>query len=49
VVFVDRDPVQTSARGALTKIYLGNVTFELVKSHLDHTGAGGSAAAKSVP
>lgn len=48
VVFVDRDPVQSSARGALTKIYLGNVTFELVKSHLDATGMGGAAAARGL-
>jgi len=35
VVFVDRDPVQPSDKGALTQIYLGGVTFELVVSHLD--------------
>jgi 4-hydroxyphenylpyruvate dioxygenase len=34
VVFIDRDPVQPTARGALTQIYLGGVTFELVASHL---------------
>lgn len=34
VVFVDRGPVQASERGALTQIYMGGVTFELVKSHL---------------
>jgi len=34
VVFVDRDPIQPSEKGALTKVYLGNVTFELVVSHL---------------
>jgi 4-hydroxyphenylpyruvate dioxygenase len=32
VVFVDRDPVQPSAKGALTQVYFGSVTFELVKS-----------------
>lgn len=34
VVFVDRDPVQPSAKGALTQIYFGSVTFELVKSDI---------------
>ncbi len=34
VVFVDRMPVQPSAKGALTQVYLGGVTFELVKSDL---------------
>ena len=34
VVFIDRDPVQPTERGALTQIYLGGVTFELVASHL---------------
>jgi len=34
VVFVDRDPVQPSEKGALTQIYLGTVSFELVVSHL---------------
>lgn len=32
VVFVDRSPVQTSDKGALTQIYMGAVTFEMVKS-----------------
>jgi 4-hydroxyphenylpyruvate dioxygenase len=35
VVFIDRDPIQPSDKGALTQIYLGGVTFELVRSHLD--------------
>ena len=35
VVFVDRGPVQPSEKGALTQIYLGGVTFELVVSHLE--------------
>ncbi len=34
VVFVDRGPVQPSDKGALTQVYLGGVTFELVVSHL---------------
>jgi len=34
VVFVDRGPVQPSEKGALTQIYLGGVTFELVVSSL---------------
>ena len=34
VVFVDRGPVQPSEKGALTQVYLGAVTFELVVSHL---------------
>ena len=33
VVFVDRGPVQPSEKGALTQVYLGGVTFELVVSH----------------
>ena len=32
VVFVDRGPVQPSDKGALTQVYLGGVTFELVVS-----------------
>jgi 4-hydroxyphenylpyruvate dioxygenase len=34
VVFVDRGPVQPSDKGALTQVYLGALTFELVVSHL---------------
>jgi 4-hydroxyphenylpyruvate dioxygenase len=34
VVFVDRGPVQPSEKGALTQVYLGGVTFELVVSYL---------------
>jgi 4-hydroxyphenylpyruvate dioxygenase len=34
VVFIDRDPVQPTERGALTQIYLAGVTFELVASEL---------------
>ncbi|HVF63950.1 MAG TPA: 4-hydroxyphenylpyruvate dioxygenase [Casimicrobiaceae bacterium] len=36
IVFIDRDPIQPTERGALTQIYLGGVTFELVAS--DETG-----------
>jgi 4-hydroxyphenylpyruvate dioxygenase len=32
VVFIDRGPVQPSDKGALTQVYLGGVTFELVVS-----------------
>ncbi len=35
VVFIDRDPIQPTERGALTQIYLGGVTFELVASELE--------------
>jgi 4-hydroxyphenylpyruvate dioxygenase len=35
VVFVDRMPVQASEKGALTKLYKGGVSFELVRSHLE--------------
>jgi 4-hydroxyphenylpyruvate dioxygenase len=34
VVFIDRGPVQPSDKGALTQVYLGGVTFELVVSDL---------------
>jgi 4-hydroxyphenylpyruvate dioxygenase len=40
VVLVDRQPVQTSEKGALTQIYMGSVTFELVRSREDALGAG---------
>jgi 4-hydroxyphenylpyruvate dioxygenase len=33
IVFIDRGAVQPSDRGALTEVYLGGVTFELVVSH----------------
>jgi 4-hydroxyphenylpyruvate dioxygenase len=36
IVFVDRDPVQPSEKGALTQVYPGGVAFELVVSHLEH-------------
>ena len=34
VVFVDHGAVQPSDKGALTQVYLGGVTFELVVSHI---------------
>ena len=34
IVFIDRGAVQPSDKGALTEVYLGGVTFELVVSHL---------------
>ncbi|MBS0320686.1 MAG: 4-hydroxyphenylpyruvate dioxygenase [Proteobacteria bacterium] len=42
VVFVDREPVQTSEKGALTQIYMGSVTFELVRSREEALGGGGA-------
>lgn len=35
VVFVDREPVQASEKGALTQLFKGGVSFELVHSHLE--------------
>ena len=35
IVFIDRGAVQPSNKGALTQVYMGGVTFELVVSHLD--------------
>ncbi|MRV72145.1 4-hydroxyphenylpyruvate dioxygenase [Duganella sp. FT92W] len=32
IVFVDREPVQSGEKGALTQLYRGGVSFELVKS-----------------
>src|SRR5262245_2081715 len=34
IVFIDRGALQPSEKGALTQVYLGDVTFELVASHL---------------
>jgi 4-hydroxyphenylpyruvate dioxygenase len=34
ILFVDHGAVQPSGKGALTQLYLGGVTFELVVSHL---------------
>jgi 4-hydroxyphenylpyruvate dioxygenase len=35
IVFIDRGAVQPSDKGALTQVYLGGVTFELVVSTLE--------------
>ncbi|MFX7816628.1 hypothetical protein ABTK28_21990, partial [Acinetobacter baumannii] len=35
VIFVDRAPTQISERGALTQLYKGGVSFELVRSQKD--------------
>lgn len=35
IVFIDRGPVQPSEKGALTQVYLGDLTFELVASNLE--------------
>jgi 4-hydroxyphenylpyruvate dioxygenase len=37
VIFVDRAPAQPSERGALTQLYKGGVSFELVQSQLGQT------------
>jgi 4-hydroxyphenylpyruvate dioxygenase len=34
IVFVDREPAQPTAKGALTQLYKGGVSFELVVSQL---------------
>ena len=34
VVFIDNGAVQPSEKGALTQVYLGGITFELVVSQL---------------
>jgi 4-hydroxyphenylpyruvate dioxygenase len=34
IVFIDHGAVQPSDKGALTQVYLGGITFELVVSHL---------------
>ncbi len=34
IVFIDRGQIQPNEKGALTQVYFGNVTFELVASHL---------------
>lgn len=34
IVFIDREPVQPTAKGALTQLYKGGVSFELVVSDL---------------
>jgi 4-hydroxyphenylpyruvate dioxygenase len=43
IVFLDREPAQVSAKGALTQLYKGGVSFELVvsdPSRLDRQAAG---------
>jgi 4-hydroxyphenylpyruvate dioxygenase len=34
IVFIDRGEIQPTEKGALTQVYFGSVTFELVASHL---------------
>lgn len=34
IVFIDRGEIQSTEKGALTQVYFGSVTFELVASHL---------------
>lgn len=34
IVFIDRGEIQPTGKGALTQVYFGSVTFELVASHL---------------
>jgi len=34
IVFIDHGAVQPTEKGALTQVYQGAVTFELVVSHL---------------
>ena len=41
IVFVDRGPIQASDRGAVTQLYAGGVSFELVHSHLPVFGERG--------
>lgn len=36
IVFIDRAPAQSNERGALTQLYKGGVSFELVVSHLEN-------------
>jgi 4-hydroxyphenylpyruvate dioxygenase len=38
IVFIDREPVQPNANGALTQLFKGGVSFELVVSHLRREG-----------
>jgi 4-hydroxyphenylpyruvate dioxygenase len=44
VVFIDHKSVQPSDKGALTQVYLHDVTFELVVSHLQPQPLAGHAA-----
>src|SRR4030095_11613596 len=39
IVFVDRGPIRPTDRGALTQLYPGGVSFELVLSHLSSASA----------
>jgi 4-hydroxyphenylpyruvate dioxygenase len=39
IVFIDRQPAQPGGRGALTQLYKGGVSFELVVSNRDAAGA----------
>ncbi len=39
IVFIDREPVQPTPKGALTQLYKGGVSFELVVSHLEQDHA----------
>lgn len=39
IVFTERAPVQPSAQGALTRLYQGGVSFELVASHINQEAA----------
>ena len=43
VVFVDREPLQPSGKGALTQTCLGSVSFELVHSHIVPVASGAQA------
>jgi len=43
VVFIDHGSVQPSEKGALTQVYLGGITFELVVSHLKPAAPGNRA------
>lgn len=47
IVFVDREPLRPTERGALTQIYMGSVCFELV--HSDGGDTQGETGAKQVP
>lgn len=38
IVFIDREPAQSSEKGALTQLYKSGVSFELVVSHLNLAG-----------
>ncbi|MFZ6772611.1 4-hydroxyphenylpyruvate dioxygenase [Undibacterium sp. SXout7W] len=37
IVFIDREPAQSSEKGALTQLYKGGISFELVVSHPEKT------------